>query len=78
MLAKNVNDTACFLNERGACEFFASKLAPTTSKPLELRCSQVRKWVNGSSVLLSTWFSTKLERTLVTPSIRVRCPSSSF
>ncbi|MDF2793034.1 MAG: hypothetical protein K0S85_787 [Pseudomonas orientalis] len=29
MLAKNVNDTACFLNERGACEFFASKLAPT-------------------------------------------------
>ncbi|AZE86766.1 hypothetical protein C4J97_0026 [Pseudomonas orientalis] len=30
MLAKNVNDNACFLNERGACEFFASKLAPTT------------------------------------------------
>ncbi len=29
MLAKNVNDNACFLNERGACEFFASKLAPT-------------------------------------------------
>ncbi|MDF2792804.1 MAG: hypothetical protein K0S85_557, partial [Pseudomonas orientalis] len=23
MLAKNVNDNACFLNERGACEFFA-------------------------------------------------------
>ncbi|TKK12091.1 hypothetical protein PflCFBP13510_10190 [Pseudomonas fluorescens] len=23
-------DKACFLNERGACEFFASKLAPTT------------------------------------------------
>ncbi len=29
MLAKNVNDNACFLNQRGACEFFASKLAPT-------------------------------------------------
>ncbi|AZE87430.1 hypothetical protein C4J97_0706 [Pseudomonas orientalis] len=29
MLAKNANDSACFLNERGACEFFASKLAPT-------------------------------------------------
>ena len=29
MLAKNVNDNACFLIERGACEFFASKLAPT-------------------------------------------------
>ena len=28
MLAKNVNDNACFLNRRGACEFFASKLAP--------------------------------------------------
>ncbi|AZE92116.1 hypothetical protein C4J97_5464 [Pseudomonas orientalis] len=31
MLAKNVNDNACFLNERGAWEFFASKLAPTKS-----------------------------------------------
>ena len=30
LLAKNVNDNACFLNERGACEFFASKLAPTS------------------------------------------------
>ncbi|MQB14259.1 hypothetical protein DXU77_03875 [Pseudomonas lactis] len=29
MLAKNVNDNARFLNERGVCEFFASKLAPT-------------------------------------------------
>ncbi|ATN08578.1 hypothetical protein CRN80_02420 [Pseudomonas sp. FDAARGOS_380] len=29
MLAKNINDNACLLNERGACEFFASKLAPT-------------------------------------------------
>ncbi len=28
-LAKNVNDNACFLDERGACGFFASKLAPT-------------------------------------------------
>ena len=29
LLAKNVNDNAGFLNKRGACEFFASKLAPT-------------------------------------------------
>ncbi|KRP94791.1 hypothetical protein PFLL34_00053 [Pseudomonas fluorescens] len=29
LLAKNVNDNACLLNECGACEFFASKLAPT-------------------------------------------------
>jgi len=29
LLAKNVNDNACVLKERGACEFFASKLAPT-------------------------------------------------
>ena len=29
LLAKNLNDNARFLNERGACEFFASKLAPT-------------------------------------------------
>ena len=31
LLAKNLNDNACFLNKRGACEFFASKLAPTES-----------------------------------------------
>ena len=35
MLAKNVNDNACFLIERGACEFFASKLAPTKSLIIE-------------------------------------------
>ena len=29
LLAKNLNDNACLLNERGAYEFFASKLAPT-------------------------------------------------
>jgi hypothetical protein len=29
LLAKNVNDNPRFLNARGACEFFASKLAPT-------------------------------------------------
>jgi len=29
LLAKNFNGNACFLKERGACEFFASKLAPT-------------------------------------------------
>ncbi len=37
MLAKNVNDNACFLNERGACKFFASKLAPTEGKPLPVQ-----------------------------------------
>ncbi|NCE90931.1 hypothetical protein DK871_12670 [Pseudomonas sp. L13] len=29
MLAKNFNDNAFILNERGGYEFFASKLAPT-------------------------------------------------
>ena len=29
MLAKNVNNNAGFLSKRGACGFFASKLAPT-------------------------------------------------
>ncbi len=29
MLAKNVNGNACILDKCGACEFFASKLAPT-------------------------------------------------
>ncbi|RZI19638.1 hypothetical protein EUX53_21090 [Pseudomonas orientalis] len=29
MLAKNANDNACNLNQRGVLEFFASKLAPT-------------------------------------------------
>src|SRR5690606_21490372 len=35
-----------------------------------------RRWVRGSSVLARTWLRTKLERTLVTPSMRVRLPSS--
>ncbi|RFD34231.1 hypothetical protein CER19_00210 [Pseudomonas sp. GL93] len=34
MLAKNVNDDACFLNKRGVCGFFASKLAPTKKSGL--------------------------------------------
>ncbi|MGY2964187.1 hypothetical protein ACVWZP_005136 [Pseudomonas sp. TE36184] len=39
LLAKNVNDNACILDDRSVFEFFASKLAPTsgilnaTSKP---------------------------------------------
>ncbi|TKJ97261.1 hypothetical protein PflCFBP13510_26835 [Pseudomonas fluorescens] len=36
LLAKNVNGNACFLNNRGACEFFASKLAPTVLISAEL------------------------------------------
>jgi len=34
LLAKNVNDNADILNERGVFAFFASKLAPTESKTL--------------------------------------------
>jgi hypothetical protein len=29
LLAKNVNDNAALLDNRAACQFFASKLAPT-------------------------------------------------
>ncbi len=43
MLAKNVNDNACFLNKRGVCEFFASKLAPT-KKPLLQPSKAFRRW----------------------------------
>ncbi len=38
LLAKNVNDNAGILNERGACEFFASKLAPTKTVKTGLFC----------------------------------------
>ncbi|OWQ40720.1 hypothetical protein CDH05_15510 [Pseudomonas lactis] len=34
LLARSVNDNARFLNERGAYEFFASKLAPTKAAVL--------------------------------------------
>ena len=34
MLAKDANDNAGFLNKRGAWEFLASKLAPTTASQL--------------------------------------------
>ena len=34
MLAKNVNDNACFLDKRDDGEFFAGKLAPTTEATL--------------------------------------------
>ena len=36
MLAKNVNDNADILNERGALKFFASKLAPTVGRWVDL------------------------------------------
>ncbi len=39
MLAKDVNDNACCLNERGVWTFFASKLAPTG--PRYIRQNQV-------------------------------------
>ncbi|PMX04945.1 hypothetical protein C1Y18_29385 [Pseudomonas sp. MPR-R5A] len=41
MLAKNVNDNACFLNQRGACEFFASKLAPTEGDVRHKKCRRL-------------------------------------
>ena len=41
LLAKNVNDNACLLSERGAYEFFARKLAPTGMRNLTvLNCRQ--------------------------------------
>jgi len=43
LLAKNVNDNACFLNKRGACEFFASKLAPTWGIGFEKGVGQVHQ-----------------------------------
>jgi hypothetical protein len=33
LLAKDVNDNACCLNERGVRTFFASRLAPTGTAP---------------------------------------------
>ena len=42
MLAKTPNDNACLLNKRRACEFFASKLAPT-------------KWGQARFYILSCW-----------------------
>ena len=36
MHAKNVNDYARIQDVRGACEFFASKLAPTERQPFSL------------------------------------------
>ncbi|AZE86870.1 hypothetical protein C4J97_0136 [Pseudomonas orientalis] len=45
MLAKNVNDNACFLNERGACGFFASKLAPT------LGLAPLRSWIAPDALI---------------------------
>jgi len=49
LLAKNVNDNACYLNKRGVYGFFASKLAPTWhwGKPLahvDIRRPLVPRW----------------------------------
>jgi hypothetical protein len=52
LLAKNVNDNACFLNERGACEFFASKLAPTKKAFTDWHCGKPAR----HSSLLATQF----------------------
>ncbi len=53
MLAKNVNDNACFLSKRGAGEFFASKLAPTGIKACLPHISYRRRSV-GSLAMHST------------------------
>ena len=49
LLAKNVNDSACFLNKRSVYAFLASKLAPTKawhsgrpSPTLDTQCVQYR------------------------------------
>ncbi len=42
MLAKEVNDNAPILNERGALEFFASKLAPTVGSQQGLDIRECR------------------------------------
>ena len=54
MLAKIVNDTADILDERGACEFFASKLAPTVSLCGERACSLA----HNKSVTVLRWSNT--------------------
>ncbi|QHG26105.1 hypothetical protein GDV60_25870 [Pseudomonas sp. DTU12.1] len=58
MLAKNVNDNACFLEEPGACEFFASKLAPTLIQFLHLglqpRFLPSRAWYSSLSPRIPT------------------------
>gem|GEM_PF-1946470 len=41
VLAKSVNDNVRFLNDRGAYEFFASKLAPTQAAALR-QCDGVQ------------------------------------
>ncbi len=50
-LAKNVNDNACFLDARGAHEFFASKLAPTKKRAVTSSTS----FVAFSYELLQSW-----------------------
>ncbi|MBD8099892.1 hypothetical protein IFR12_20745 [Pseudomonas fluorescens] len=51
MLAKNVNDNACFPNERGACEFFASKLAPARSR-IKARIAHLIRFLTANLSLL--------------------------
>ena len=70
MLAKNVNDNARFLNERGVCQFFASKLAPTVSgEPLGNIASQNRN--NIATKYLAGYLSTARHAVYkVTPQIR--------
>ncbi|NCE92066.1 hypothetical protein DK871_18585 [Pseudomonas sp. L13] len=69
MLAKNVNDNAGFLNKRGACEFFASKLAPTTGharahifardRPVEACTGQI--YLLASDEMLTITFALKIK-----------------
>ncbi|ATN13122.1 hypothetical protein CRN80_27395 [Pseudomonas sp. FDAARGOS_380] len=55
MLAKDVNDNACFLGTRGVCEFFASKLAPTGGGAVlafEAQCQVTRLPVDATVQLI--------------------------
>ncbi|TFF06794.1 hypothetical protein EXW72_24365 [Pseudomonas sp. BCA14] len=52
LLAKSLNDYTCCLNAHGACEFFASKLAPTLG--LDRRSSVSKKAsATGNAIQLS-------------------------
>jgi hypothetical protein len=53
LLAKNVNDNAGILYERGAFEFFASKLAPTVASGawVDLETVEtIRAWIDDGRV----------------------------
>jgi hypothetical protein len=64
LLAKNLNANARVLSKRGACEFFASKLAPTKTRRLYLAEQQQHQQNNQ--------YHTQDTRRSITPVTRVR------